>query len=240
MKAILLAAGFGTRLRPLTNDIPKCLVPINGKPLLQIWLENLTNAGVNSFLINTHYLSNQVNEFITFSKFHNKCILNYEEILLGTAGTLLNNLDFIGNGDCLLIHADNYCLADFNEFQKAHNQRPKDCLFTLMLFESDTPTECGIVEIDSQGVLIGFHEKIKNPPGNLANGAVYLLSHEFISILIREFANVSDFSNEVLPRFLGKIYTYRTKEIFIDIGTPKAYLKANNISLNISNQNDYE
>jgi mannose-1-phosphate guanylyltransferase len=239
MKAILLAAGYGTRLQPLTNDVPKCLVPINGKPLLQIWLENLTNSGVNSFLINTHYLSTQVIEFVNHSKFHDKCILIYEEHLLGTAGTLLNNLDFVSDDDCLLIHSDNYCLADFKEFIKAHHQRPNKCLITIMLFESDNPTECGIVEIDREGVCIGFHEKVNNPPGNLANGAVYLLSNEFISILIREFPNVSDFSNEVLPRFLGKIYTYRTKETFIDIGTPQAYFRANNIS-HISNQHDFE
>ena len=63
MKVILLAAGFGTRLRPITNEIPKCLVPIKGKPLLQIWLENLTKAGLNSFLINTHYLHLEVQKF---------------------------------------------------------------------------------------------------------------------------------------------------------------------------------
>ena len=63
MRAILLAAGYGTRLRPLTNKIPKCLVSIKGKPLLQIWLEQLTAAGIGPFLINTHYLADQVVDF---------------------------------------------------------------------------------------------------------------------------------------------------------------------------------
>ena len=225
MKTILLAAGFGTRLRPLTYNIPKCLVPIKGKPLLQIWLERLTEASINSFLINTHYLADQVSDFVSSSKFKDSCILNFEENLLGTAGTLLNNLDFIGDDDCLLIHADNYCLADFNEFQFAHKNRPKDCLITMMIFESDNPSECGIVELDEEGVLIGFYEKVNNPPGNLANGAIYLLSKEFISILIRDYGNVSDFSNEVIPNFLEKIYTYKTNEIFVDIGTIDNYNK---------------
>ena len=64
MKAILLAAGFGTRLRPLTNNIPKCLVPIKGKALLEIWLDKLSDVGVKDFLINTHYLPEKVESFI--------------------------------------------------------------------------------------------------------------------------------------------------------------------------------
>ena len=65
MKTILLAAGLGTRLRPLTENIPKCLVPIKGKPLLQIWIENLHAAGISNFLINTHYLYDKVNLFLS-------------------------------------------------------------------------------------------------------------------------------------------------------------------------------
>lgn len=64
MKAFLLAAGFGTRLRPLTNTVPKCLVPISGTPLLEIWLDLLLHHGVNEVLINTHYLHQQVHSFV--------------------------------------------------------------------------------------------------------------------------------------------------------------------------------
>jgi mannose-1-phosphate guanylyltransferase len=227
MKAILLAAGFGTRLRPLTNKIPKCLVPIKGKPLLQIWLENLTKAGVNKFLINTHYLSMQVDSFIKSSDFSEKCIVKHEKKLLGTAGTLLTNIDFTNNEDCLLIHADNYCLADFNLFINAHICRPKNCLLTMMTFRTDSPSSCGIVEVDKENVVISFHEKVNSFHGNIANGAVYLLSSEFLSIMKKEFSGSIDFSTEVLGRFIGQIYTYETKETFIDIGTPETYKKAN-------------
>ena len=82
MKTILLAAGLGTRLRPLTDNIPKCLVTIKGKPLLQIWLERLTNSGLDHFLINTHYLSNQVNDFINGSKFKNIVFLKMKVLYL--------------------------------------------------------------------------------------------------------------------------------------------------------------
>ena len=229
MKVILLAAGFGTRLRPLTDTIPKCLVPIKGKPLLQIWLERLTYFGLNQFLINTHYLAQQVAEFINNSKFKNICIIKYEQSLLGTAGTLLSNLTIIGEEDCMLVHADNYCLANFKEFIRSHNQRPSNCLMTMMTFRTDTPSSCGIVELDENNVVIGFHEKVEFPPGNLANGAIYILSPELLKILKEKYATKVDFSTEILHHFIGKIYTYETNDLFLDIGTPDAFLKANSI-----------
>lgn len=227
MRAILLAAGYGTRLRPLTNTIPKCLVPIGGKPLLEIWLNRLSEAEIGPYLINTHYLPKQVDAFIGSSSFEDKVTLVQEDKLLGTAGTLIANLDFFRNDDGMLIHADNYCMADFNEFRNAHFNRPKGCLITMMTFHTDQPQNCGIVEIDEMGIVIRFHEKVKFPPGNLANGAIYILSAEMLEILRKELNNVSDFSSQVLPNFLGRIYTYETKNLFLDIGTPETYAKVN-------------
>ncbi len=229
MKAILLAAGFGTRLRPLTEKIPKCLVPIKGKPLLQIWLERLQEAGINSFLINTHYLPEKVLNFINISEYREKVTLVYESMLLGTAGTLLKNIQFFNGEDGMLIHADNYCLANLDEFINKHNHRPAGCLITMMTFRTDNPSSCGIVELNHEGIVVGFHEKVKSPPGNHANGAVYILSAEILSIIEKKFELAKDFSNDIIPYFLGKIYTYETKEIFIDIGTPETYVTANTL-----------
>jgi mannose-1-phosphate guanylyltransferase len=227
LKAILLAAGYGTRLRPLTNATPKCLVKIKNKPLLQLWLESLTKAGVNSFLINTHYLHVEVENFIHSSVFKNKCKLVYEEQLLGTAGTLIKNINFIENDEILLIHADNYCLEDINNLILAHKNRPNYCLLTMMTFRTQEPSSCGIVEVNESNIMYGFHEKISNPPGNLANCAVYILSKEFINILRNDFFNVNDFSKDVLAHFVNKTFIYETKNIFIDIGTIENYNKAN-------------
>lgn len=227
MNAILLAAGFGTRLRPITDTIPKCLVPIKGKPLIHLWLEKLTSANIESILINTHYLSEQVEIFIKNSPFKNQSIVVFEPQLLGTAGTLLKNLDFFEGKDGMLIHADNYCLADLGMFINAHKNRPPGCLMTMMIFKSHNPSACGIVELDEHGVVVGFHEKISNPPGNLANGAVYILSSEMISILRTDFATRTDFSTEILGSFMGRVYTYLTEDLFIDIGTLENYSRVN-------------
>jgi mannose-1-phosphate guanylyltransferase len=98
---------------------------------------------------------------------------------------------------------------------------------TMMTFQTDNPSSCGIVELDKQNVVIGFHEKVNTYHGNIANGAVYLLSPEFLIIMKNDFFQKRDFSTEVLGRFIGQIYTFETKDIFLDIGTPEMFEKAN-------------
>jgi mannose-1-phosphate guanylyltransferase len=227
MRALLLAAGLGTRLRPITYTVPKCLVPIKGSPLLGIWLDRLTRAGIGPFLINTHYLAAQLETFVDNSPHRHQIFLVNEPELLGTAGTLIANLDFFQNEDGLLIHADNYCLADLIAFKRAHLNRPTHCLMTMMTFRTADPSSCGIVELDERGVVVGFHEKIANPPGNLANGAIYILSGELLTHIRKNLGAVQDFSVEVLNQLLGRIYSYETSEIFLDIGTLENYARVN-------------
>lgn len=227
MRAILLAAGFGTRLRPLTDSIPKCLVPIRGRPLLGIWLNDLVRAGIGPLLINTHYMADKVKAYVDASEFSGQATLVHEPTLLGTAGTLKANIGFFEDDDGLLIHADNYCSADFQAFMRTHRDRPADCMMTMMTFRTDSPSSCGIVELDERDIVVGFHEKVSSPPGNLANGAVYILSREFLGKLNTDFPTATDFSTEVLPHFVGRILSYETRGFFLDIGTPAAYAMAN-------------
>lgn len=227
MRAILLSGGYGTRLRPLTLKVPKCLVPIKNKPLLGIWFERLAEAKIGPLLVNTHYLKDEVENFIECNEFKDRVTLVHEESLLGTAGTLISNIDFYDNQDGLLIHADNYCLADFAAFQEAHLNRPPECLMTMMTFRTDSPASCGIVELNEHGIVIGFHEKTQNPPGNLANGAIYILSAELLDLLRTKLFLAKDFSTEIIPCLLGRIYSYETNNPLIDIGSIKSYNDAN-------------
>ncbi|WP_045212453.1 nucleotidyltransferase family protein [Desulfonatronovibrio magnus] len=227
MRSILLAAGYGKRLKPLTDNTPKCLALINGKPLLQHWLEKLSSINFGPFLVNTHYLSKKVNKFIEHSQFNDAVTLSYEPKLLGTAGTLLTNLDFFQNQDGLLVHADNYCLDDLKEFVAAHHNRPLHCSMTMMVFRSNIPSSCGIVRLDKQGVVQEFYEKNADPPGNLANGAIYLLSAQLLQRLQNEFQDAENFSIDVLPYLKGEIFAYETSDFFVDIGTPANYALAN-------------
>ena len=227
MKALLLAAGFGTRLRPLTDTMPKCLVPIRGEPLLGIWLRSLAAAGCGPFLINTHYLSDQVEVFIEQSPHRDQISVVHEPALLGTAGTLISNLDFFGDEDGLLIHADNYCLANFTAFIHAHQNRPPECLMSMMTFRTDNPSSCGIVTLDANDIVVRFEEKQPNPSGNLANGAVYILSRTLLEQLRGKGSEIIDFSTQVLPSLIGRIHAWETSGTLIDIGTPQTYAFAN-------------
>ena len=223
MKALLLAAGEGTRLRPITEYLPKCLVPINGKPLLEYWLDNLSQAGVEEFIINTSYLHQKVEEFVQNSFYKEKITLIYEQELLNTGGTVLKNRVLLEDSPFLLIHADNLCFCDFRAFIQTHSS---EYTITMMLFKSDNPTACGIVELSEKGIVQKFYEKVSNPPSNLANGAVYICESrifEFLESLNKE--NI-DFSQEVLPYFMNDINTYTNEVYHRDIGTPLSYALA--------------
>lgn len=229
MKALLLSAGIGKRLRPLTYNTPKCLMQINGKPLLEIWLEKLSKIGVNKFLINTFYLHKKVEKFINNSDYRKLVELTHEEELLGTAGTLIKNINYFLDDDCFLIHADNYCEDDLLDFIQAHKNRPKECLFSMLTFDTDKPEQSGIVETNDKGILVKFHEKILNPSSNNANGAVYILSNEFLKLLSdKDYREINDFSNQIIPDFVGKIFTFKTNRLFRDIGTIESYNFINN------------
>lgn len=223
MKALLLAAGLGTRLRPLTDSIPKCLVEIHGRPLLDYWLEMLTVAGVGPLLVNLHYFADAVRDYIADSEYRSQVVTVYEENLLGTAGTLLKNRSFFNYETLMLVHADNLSRFDVRAFLARHAARPTGCEITMLTFSTDAPSSCGILELDTNGVVQAFHEKVANPPGNLANGAVYILEptiFEFIESLDKEEI---DFSTEVLPKYLGRIYTFHNNIYHRDIGTLKSY-----------------
>ena len=223
MRAILLAAGLGTRLRPITDTIPKCLVPINGKPLIDYWLEQLTKAGIEKFLINTHYLHEQVESYIEQSKFAGVVDLVYEEELLLTGGTVIANKDFISDEPFMLVHADNLSICDYEDFISAHKNRPANTEITMMTYTTDDPKSCGVVKIDTSGIIQEFHEKVQNPPSTTANGAVYIVEASVVNYMERLKTVKVDFSVDVLPYYMGRIFTYYNDLYHRDIGNIRSY-----------------
>ena len=226
MKALILAAGLGTRLKPITNTIPKCLVPIHGRPLLGYWLQMLKTADIKYVLINTHYLHEAVLCFLQSQEYSLNIFTVYEEKLLGTGGTLLSNREFCSNCPIMIIHADNLSKFDMTAFIQAHHQRPAGCEMTMMTFISQTPESCGIVELDGDGIVQAFHEKAKNPPSNLANAAVYIIEPTILHFLESLDKVEIDFSTEVLPMYLGRINTFHNDVYHRDIGTVESYQTA--------------
>jgi mannose-1-phosphate guanylyltransferase len=227
MRALLLAAGLGTRLRPLTNHIPKCLVPIGERPLLDYWLHSLFASGVDRVLVNTHYHESLVIDFLRNSKFKDRIDTVSESKLLGTAGTIANNYDYFAGQSCLVAHADNFCVCDFNKFIAAHENRPSHTCMTMMTFDAPDPKQCGVIELDANQVVQQFFEKVNNPPTQLANAAVYILE-ESVTEHCRTIPKVApDLSVDVIPEFLGQIFTWHNALYHIDIGTQESYTAAN-------------
>lgn len=226
MKALLLAAGLGTRLRPITDSIPKCLVPIRGQPLLGYWFDLLFRGGIARALVNLHYHADAVRAFIAASPWRTRIDTVYEERLLGTAGTALANRAWLGEGAFMLVHADNLSRFPVRDFIAAHRHRPARAAMTMMTFDTDAPQSCGIVELDANGLVRAFYEKVANPPGTRANGAVYILEPEVLDFLTGLGRKQIDFSRDVLPAFLGRIATFHNADYHRDIGTPEAMKKA--------------
>lgn len=226
MKALLLAAGLGTRLRPLTDTVPKCLVPIRGKPLLEYWFDLLFQGGIDTAVINTHYFADRVREFVAASRWKNRITLVHEDELLGTGGTVLRNRDCFAGDAFMVAHADNLTRFDVRSFCSRHAMRPAGTSITMMTFVTDAPQSSGIVVEDASGVVRELHEKAASPPGNYANAAVYIFEPEVVAFLASLGQTNIDLSTEVLPRFLGRICSFHNATYHRDIGTLESLRKA--------------
>lgn len=213
-----MAAGLGTRLKPLTDLTPKCLVPINGKPLIDFWNDLFQKHNIDQVLINTHYLSDQVEDYLKkYSNF--TCV--YEDQLLGSAGTLFQNRNFITSEEPFFIcYADNLTNTNLSKMLEFHVQ--KQALLTMRLFHASDPSACGIVELDKNNQILHFEEKPAFPKSDLANGGIYVTDYRIFDYMDN---SQKDLGKEVLP-FLPNTYGYNSNEYLLDIGTMENYLKA--------------
>lgn len=224
MKAFLLAAGKGARLRPLTYKVPKCLLPIKGVPLLSIWFDLCRAHGISEALVNLHYLHHQVGEFIEHNTSGLKIATFYEKRLLGSAGTVLANRNFVRDEKAFfIIYADNLTNMSLSNMLKFHSHHKG--VLTMGLFRTSLPEECGIAEMGANNIIRSFVEKPINPTSNLANAGIYLADEKFFDYIPEK--EVVDLGRDVLPGLAGKMYGYVINEYFTDIGTPHNYKSAN-------------
>ncbi|MBR6452350.1 MAG: nucleotidyltransferase family protein [Lachnospiraceae bacterium] len=226
MKAFLLAAGMGSRLKPITDTIPKCLVPIAGHSMLDWWAKLFIEAGVSEVLINTHYLHEQVHDYIERFNAENTKLQwteAYEETLRGSGGTVRDRWDFVKDEeDFLICYADN--LTDMNLKKMISYHLDTKARFTMGLFHTGVPKQCGIVSLDENGIVTEFVEKPENPKSDLANAGVYIANRSIRELLTDK--EVLDFGKDVLPALVGQMHGYPISSYFIDIGTMENYHKA--------------
>jgi mannose-1-phosphate guanylyltransferase len=223
MKAFLLAAGLGTRLRPITDTTPKCLVDVGGRPMLDIWLDTLAKAGIHEVMVNTHHLAGMVAAHVADRMPSPVVRLSHEPVLLGSAGTLLANRDFVADDDMfLVVNADNLTDFDLGVLIDAH--RAGATIATLSVFRAPRPSECGIVEV-ADGRVIGFVEKPANPPGDLANAGMYAFHPRVLDEIPEPLPR--DIGFDLLPRLVGRARAVALDDCyFLDIGTTAALERA--------------
>src|SRR5262249_21583017 len=223
MKAFLLAAGDGTRLRPLTNDVPKCLLPIQGVPLLEIWLENCRAAEISEVLINVHSHATKVREFLSSHNSDLKILIAEERELLGSAGTLKANREFVAAEEAFFVlYADvltNISLAEMLAFH-----RRKGVLATLGIYQVPDPTRCGIVVADQNDIVQQFVEKPAHPQNNWAFSGVMIAHPQVIDLIPEQFPSDTGFN--LLPKLVGKMAAYKVRDYLCDIGTRENYSAA--------------
>lgn len=226
MKAFLLAAGLGSRLRPITDTTPKCLVEIAGHPLLDWWAKLFRESGVDKVLINTHYLADIVHKYISEFNHENLDIYfqeSYESVLMGSAGTVKANTLFIEEQeDFLICYADNLTNMNLHELIRFHKE--KNSIFTMALFRTNVPKQCGIVQLNQENRIIEFVEKPEEPKSNLANAGIYVANRKVIDLFPHK--TFLDFGKDILPELVGQMYGYEIDDYLIDIGTMKNYQKA--------------
>jgi mannose-1-phosphate guanylyltransferase len=220
VKAFLLAAGFGTRLRPLTNSIPKCMLDIDGQPLLGIWLDAFDRAGISEVLVNLHHLPDVVTNYLADRSGPPAVRTFFEPALLGSAGTLVANRDWVAEEDLFLAcYADNLTDFDLRSLISAHQSR--DAMATLAVFRSDRPWAGGVVELDETGVMIGFTEKPSNPVSDLTNAGMYAFHPGVLDEISDE--PPKDIGYDLLPSLVGRARTVLIEGYLRDVGTLDSY-----------------
>lgn len=231
MKAMLLAAGEGTRLRPLTLEMPKVLLPIGGQPLIEYQLSWLKHHGIQEVAINLYHMGNKVKDFLgDGSRFGMKIFYSTEENLLGTAGGV-KRMEHFFHSTFAVVYAD--VLTNFNLSAMGKFHQEKKAAATLVIFEAPNPTEVGVVEMSPEGRILSFVEKPKAANlelQSLASGGVYVLEKEVLNYIPSQ--GFSDFAYDIFPKLLElslPIYGYalKSQDYLIDIGTIEKYNQAN-------------
>lgn len=230
MKAMILAAGEGTRLRPLTQSKPKPMLSIAGAPILEHNVRLLAAHGVRDIIINLHHCPDAITGYFgDGSRFNVRIQYSYEEQLLGTAGAL-KRVAHLFEEDFFLVYGDNLTTCNLSALLQLHKAR--SAALTMALFERDDPRASGIVGVDDNGRITRFLEKPRADQifSHWVN-AGYLVLHPSVLDLIPP-QGVSDFGRDVFEPLIElrkPVYGYRMSEGLWWIDSLADYERTNNV-----------
>jgi mannose-1-phosphate guanylyltransferase len=201
MKAMLLAAGRGERLRPLTDTTPKCMLRFEGKPLLEHWIDKLHSVGIRDVVINVHHLAEVVVDYFGCGERWDMHIeYSRESELLGTSGALRHVKSWFEDQSFLVIYADNQSTCGLHDIVEFHIRH--DSVATMSVCWIEDPRSCGIVGFDAQGRVERFLEKptVEQVFSHYINAGIYVFEPSVFDYIPK--SGVSDFSRDVFPRML--------------------------------------
>jgi mannose-1-phosphate guanylyltransferase len=210
MKAMILAAGRGTRLAPLTDSQPKCMIPIGGMPVLEHTLIRLRDHGVGEVIINLHHQPDVIPAYFgDGSRWGMRITYSLEDELLGTAGGVKHAAWFF-DGPFLVLYGDNLSTCDLSKLARHH--RDRRAVATVALYRRHDPSSSGIAEVNAEDRILRFVEKPRPEEvfSNWVNAGIYVLSPEVLDLI--SAVQASDFGREVFPRMLAEgraLYGYR-------------------------------
>jgi len=226
MKAVLLAAGTGERLGGISRALPKPMICLDGKPILEHNLELCRAHGVRELFINVHHLSEAItNHFGDGSKWGVSITYAYEPVLLGTAGGVKNLADHLGASPFFVVYGDNWTHCDLSALLRMHGQRSAD--LSLAVFATDAPGAGGLVAMETDGRITGFVERRTRAtagPG-LINAGVYVLESSMVSLIDNGF---SDFGHDVIPKLIQagrRVFGFVMDHEVRAVDTPALYEK---------------
>lgn len=218
MEAVILAGGFGTRLRPAVADVPKPMAPIDGRPFLELLLDYWIAQGVRRAVLAVGYMHETIRRH--FGAEYRGCAIAYsvEDRPLGTGGALLQALPLVNGESLLVLNGDTYFAVPLAELAAFHRERRADV--TLSLFRSENPRYTGVA-LASDGRVTGL------AGGGLANGGVFLFERQ--ALALRPLEQPLSLEQDILARYRGPIYGRVFDARFVDIGLPEDWRAAGSI-----------
>lgn len=228
MKAVIIAGGLGTRLQPLTNNVPKPIVPVANRPFIVHQIEHLIKHGIDEVIVNLHYLSNEIKKILDDGKeWGIKIHYSVEESPLGTAGAVKNAEKYFGSEPLIVFNGD--VLTDINISKVINFHREKGARVTITLTEVEDPTEFGLVITDAKDRVTKFIEK---PSWEMVttrniNAGIYVIDPQVFKAV--PVGQPYSFERQLYPGLLEQgepIFGFQSDAYWIDIGKPEKYMEA--------------
>ena len=227
MKAVVLVGGQGSRLRPITYDVPKAMVPLRNRPFMDFMVEFLKGGGLNGAVLSLGYLPDPIQEYFDGRDLHGFSIdYAVEDRALGTAGGIKNAEEYLDGGPIVVVNGDVLSGVRLGEAIAKHKE--SDALATITLTSVEDPTAYGLVEVDHDMMVRRFLEKpaADEVTTNLINAGIYVLEPEVLTMI--PAGRESSIERKIFPYLQteGRLRAYVSSSYWKDIGTPRSYLAA--------------